>query len=229
MIVRLEVSAPSEWFNNQAPPDNLNPECVKAFIRQTHEKYKAAVGDEFGKTIPGIFTDEPSLNDAHAYFGEKKSWIPWTYGYGKYFEELIGYDFFDRLPEFYFNTDQSAKIRHDYWRSITVRFGQTYFKTIGEWCENNHLLFTGHFLWENRLGLCTRVNGAVMANYQYQDVPGIDMLCEQTDEYITVKQCSSVANQLGKRHVLSETYGCTGWNFTFEGQKWMGIGSMCWG
>ena len=58
LVIRLEVSAPSEWFNHQAPPDNLNPRCVKKFIELTHEKYKAAVGEEFGKTIPGIFTDE---------------------------------------------------------------------------------------------------------------------------------------------------------------------------
>ena len=72
------------------------------------------------------------------------------------------------------------------------------------------------------MGRAVRVNGAVMPNYQYQHVPGIDMLCEQTGEYLTVKQCTSAAAQLGKKQVLSETYGCTGWDFTFEGQKWMG-------
>ena len=67
-----------------------------------------------------------------------------------------------------------------------------------------------HFLQEDKIGLCARVNGAVMPDYQYQQVPGIDMLCEQTNEYMTVKQCTSVANQLDKKWVLSETYGCTG-------------------
>lgn len=222
LAVRLEVSAPSEWFNHEAPPDNLNPDCVRRFIAETHERYKQAVGDEFGKTVPGIFTDEPSLHDRHAYFGENRSWIPWTYGYGEYFKELAGYDFFDLLPEFYFHGECSAKVRHDYWHSIAKRYGESYFKVIGEWCEKNQLLFTGHFLQEDKLGLSTRVNGAIMPDYQYQHVPGIDMLCKQTGEYLTVKQCTSVASQLGKKQVISETYGCTGWEFTFEGQKWMG-------
>ena len=39
---------------------------------------------------------------------------------------------------------------------------------------------------------------------------------------ITVKQCTSVANQLGKPYVLTETYAGTGWDFTLEGQKWSG-------
>lgn len=222
LVVRLEVSAPSEWFNNEAPPDNLNPDCVRKFIQETHEKYKQAVGEEFGKTVPGFFTDEPSLNDRFSYFGEHKSWIPWTYGYAAYFAGLCGYDFFEVLPLFYFHGEGSAKIRHDYWRSITQRYGESYFKVLGQWCDENNLLFTGHFLQEDKLGLCTRVNGAVMPNYQYMHIPGIDMLCEQTDEFMTVKQCTSVAHQLGKKQVLSETYGCTGWEFTFEGQKWIG-------
>lgn len=222
LVVRLDVSAPSEWFNNEAPPDNLNPDCTRKFILETHEKYKEAVGEEFGKTIPGIFTDEPSLNDRNTYFGENRSWIPWTYGFGAYFREAVGYDFLEVLPLFYFHGENSRKVRHDYWRCVTQRYSESYFKVIGQWCEENNLLFTGHFLQEDKLGLCTRVNGAVMPHYQYQHVPGIDMLCEQTKEYITVKQCTSVARQLGKKQVLSETYGCTGWEFTFEGQKWMG-------
>ncbi|MDO5416827.1 MAG: glycosyl hydrolase [Lachnospiraceae bacterium] len=222
LAVRLEVSAPSAWFNHEAPPDNLNPDCVRLFIKETHERYKEAVGEEFGKTILGIFTDEPSLHDRHACFGERKGWIPWTFGYGAYFTELNGYDFLDVLPWMYFDGELSGETRHDYWHSIARRYGESYFKTIGDWCSENHLLFTGHFLQEDKLGLSVRVNGAVMSNYQYQHVPGIDMLCEQTDEYLTVKQCTSVAHQLGKKEVLTETYGCTGWEFTFEGQKWVG-------
>ena len=72
------------------------------------------------------------------------------------------------------------------------------------------------------MGLCTRVTGAVMPHYALQDIPGIDILTECTEEYMTVKQCTSVAHQFGKKRVLTETYGCTGWDFTFEGQKWVG-------
>lgn len=222
LVVRLEVSEPSEWFNNQTPPDNLNPDCVREFIEETHEKYKKVVGEEFGKTIPGIFTDEPSLADRHTAFPATHSWIPWTYGYGAYFQEKRGYDFLDRIPWFYFEGRESRRVRHDYWYVTALRYGESYFAVIGEWCQKHHLAFTGHFLQEDKLGLCVRVNGAVMPNYVYQQIPGIDMLCEKDDEYITVKQCTSVAHQFGKKNVLTETYGCTGWDFTFEGQKWMG-------
>lgn len=222
LIARLEVSGKSEWFNNSAPPDNLSFDTVSEFIKSTHKIYKKAVGSEFGKTIPGIFTDEPSLADRHASFSPNRSWIPWTEGFEEYFFENRGYNILDLIPYFYFNGKKSAKIRHDYWRTITQRFKEVFSVQIGNWCKENRLLYTGHFLQEDKLGLSCRVNGAVMPHYAAQDIQAIDMLTERTEEYITVKQCASVSNQLGEGLVLSEMYGCTGWDFSFEGQKWVG-------
>jgi hypothetical protein len=222
LIVRQEVSGKSDWFNGEAPPDNLNPESVRYFIEETHERYKAIAGDLFGTTIPGIFTDEPSLHDRHASFPRNRGWIPWTTGFGDYFLERRGYDPLELIPCIYFNGEQSSKIRHDYWRTIAEKYAESYSGEIGKWCHENGIAYTGHFLQEDKLGLASRVNGAIMPHYVYQDVPGIDILCEATDEYLTVKQCSSIAHQYGKPAVLSETYGCTGWAFNFEGQKWLG-------
>jgi hypothetical protein len=222
LAFRIEVSEPSEWFNDEAPPDNLNSKSVKGFIDSTYEAYKVAVGNEFGKTVKGIFTDEPSLADKNSKFNAKRGWIPWTYEFTKYFKEKRGYEILDFVPYIYFNGDKSSFIRHDYWRTVTELFCESYSKQIGEWCKKNNFNFTGHFLQEDKLGLSTRVSGAVMPHYVYQHVPGIDMLCEKTDEYLTVRQCTSVANQFGKKTVITETYGCTGWDFTFEGQKWIG-------
>jgi hypothetical protein len=54
-------------------------------------------------------------------------------------------------------------------------------------------------------------------------VPGMDHLCNQTwGTFLTAKQVASVANQLGKERVLSETYGATGHHPTFEDRKWIG-------
>ncbi|WP_239696498.1 glycosyl hydrolase [Paenibacillus oryzisoli] len=53
-------------------------------------------------------------------------------------------------------------------------------------------------------------------------MPGIDTLCEQTNESLSIKEVSSVAHQYGKKKVITETYGVTGWAFSFEGRKWIG-------
>lgn len=222
LVFRIEAAAGDEWFNGEAPPDNMNPDAVDAFIRMNYEPYRAAVGDHFGKTVPGIFTDEPSVHDRHSRYAQGRGWIPWTFGFAEFFAERRGYDPYDRIPLVFFEGKGQEAIRHDYWRTVAERFSETYSKRISEWCGRHGLAFTGHFLWENQLGVATRTGGAIMPHYRFQQVPGIDMLCEQIDETITVKQCTSVANQFGRPRVISETYGCTGWEFNFEGQKWLG-------
>lgn len=222
MVFRLETSGKADWFNGHAPPDTLSPMVLEYFIQHTHEQYRKVVGEDFGTTVKGVFTDEPSVNDRHASFGENKAWIPWTHGFREFFIERRGYDPFDTLPYLYFNTPESAAIRHDYWWTLTQRFTEVFSGALGAWCKEQGIAYTGHFLQEHQLGLATRVSGAIMPHYVYQDVPGVDLLQEQTDEYLTMKQCTSVAHQYRKPMVLSEAYGCTGWDFTFEGQKWMG-------
>ncbi|MEI7025589.1 glycosyl hydrolase [Paenibacillus sp. y28] len=222
LVFRVEVSVRSAWFNNEAPPDHLNPDTVSAFIDITYEAYKREVGDRFGTTIRGVFTDEPSIHDRHCKFTEGRGWLPWSTSFPDFFQSRRGYDLLDIVPYVFFNGEHSPQARHDYWWTVTERFSEAFSKQIGDWCEQNGIAFTGHYLWENNMGTATRVCGAVMPNYRFQQVPGIDLLNEQTNEYITVKQCSSVANQYGRKFVLSETYGCTGWGFTFEGQKWVG-------
>lgn len=222
LVFRVEVSAPSEWFNDQAPPDSMNPEAVRRFIDETYEVYKAKVGDRFGQTIKGVFTDEPSVNDRHCRFTEGRGWVPWTYSFPDYFKSRRGYDLLEEVPHLFFDSDRSSWARHDYWRTVSEKFTDAFSKQIYDWCDNNGLSFTGHYLQEDKLGLGTRVGGAIMPHYRYQHIPGIDMLTESTDEHMTVKQCTSVANQYGRKRVMTETYGCAGWEFTFEGQKWIG-------
>lgn len=220
LVFTREVAKPSEWFNDDAYSDNLNSDAVRAFINSTYEAYKEEVGDEFGKTIPGIFTDEPNFSSGT--FRQEIEWIPWTDGFAEYFEEMCGYNFLEVIPYFFFDAEKSKKVRHDYWLALTRRFQEAYSKQLGKWCEKNNLLFTGHYLSENDFPGQIKTVGAAMPHYVYQHVPGIDILTESIHETLTVKQCSSVANQFKRNIVLSETYGCSGWEFTFEGQKWVG-------
>lgn len=222
LLLRREVSGGSEWFNGEAPVDNLNPEAVRAFISVTHDPYWERFGGDFGSVIPGIFTDEPSIADFHCRYAADRPWLPWSDGFAERFREQRGYDLIERLPYLFFDGALSAKTRHDYWRTIAYLFENAYSRQLGEWCGQQGLSFTGHYLIEHNLGISVRVSGAVMPHYRHQQLPGIDILDEKTEEWLTVKQCTSVARQFGRKHVLSEMYGCCGWDFTFEGQKWLG-------
>lgn len=219
-VFRREVSGPSEWFNDDAYADNLNPDAVKAFIDITYEAYADEIGEYFGKAVPGIFTDEPNVYAPQVRSGRPS--LPWTDDFARFFEERRGYNPLGVVPWLFYEGERAAKARHDYWYTISELFTEAYSQQLGEWCEAHDLGFTGHYLCENEMGLAIIRGGAIMPHYRWQHVPGIDMLTEQAHEYLTIKQCSSVASQYGRKRVLSELYGCSGWEFTFEGQKWNG-------
>lgn len=222
LIFRREVAAANDWCHGDTYTDNLNPRSTELFIHTTYEAYKEAVGQEFGKTVPGIFTDEPSIRGFSERMHTDRAWTSWTDKFPAYFKAKNGYDIWKALPYLFFKGDGAEKARFDYWKTITELFCEAYTKPIGEWCRANDLQFTGHFHSEGSMLGSVQTTGAVMPHYRYLDIPGIDTLCEQTDESLTIKQVASVARQYGKKRVISETYGVTGWEFTFEGRRWLG-------
>lgn len=220
LYIDVQASGSSDWYSGSAPANNLDHRSVAAFLKMTHEKYKKKFSGKLSDYVDGFFTDEPNFADFFAVFAPGCPWLPWTEGFETIFEKKRGYSILPYLPYLFYQGEKAPKIRHDYWRTMTELFSQTYFKQIYDWCEANGVQNMGHLLFENSLCSQTRVCGAAMPHYQYLHIPGIDILGERTEEYLTVKQCTSVANQMGRR-AISETYGCSGWQMSFEGQKWL--------
>jgi len=208
----LEVikSPRSVWMNNAHDPDNLNPKVVKEFIKLTHEKYHDAIGENFGKTVPGTFTDEPGyLLMGH---GEKFKCIPWTGKMEEIFSKKRGYELKPHLAELFFDEGDFRRVRIDFYRTVTELFCTNFAKQIYDWSEKHGILSTGHMLMEDSLLSQVQAIGAAMPHYEYFHIPGIDHLGNaMPDAPLLQKQCSSVARQLGRRRVLSEIFGGTGW------------------
>ncbi len=198
----------------------MNEEAVQKFLEVTHDAYAREVGSEFSHTVPGIFSDEPN------YFHPAGSgkFLPWTGSIPARFRETYGYDLLDHLPELFFIVDDHkfARARRDYYNLLTTLFVGAFSKQIGEWCDRHNTMMTGHVLMEDTVVGQTQVVGTAMRFYEYMQAPGIDLLTEHWNIFDTAKQCTSVARQFGRRWRLSETYGCTGWDFPFFGHKALG-------
>ncbi len=222
LVFYVHVEDPTSWFNDQTYLDTMNPDAVKKFLEVTHEAYLKHNGKEFGKTIPGIFTDEP--NYLHGARAGGVHAVPWTAQLPKVFKKRFGYDLLDHLPElgYDFQGMEFSKARHDFYEAVTTLFVESFGKLIGDWCEKHQLKYTGHVLCEDDLWQQRWTVGAAMRFYEYQQQPGIDLLCEAWDPIDTAKQCSSVAHQLNKPTRLCECYGVTGWDFPFAGHKTLG-------
>ncbi|MFQ6132973.1 MAG: glycosyl hydrolase [Armatimonadota bacterium] len=191
--------------------DLMRADAMRRFLDLCYEAYLQEVGDEFGKAIPGIFTDEPNY-----------LYPPWTEALPERFLEDKGYDLVDRLPALFYEAGDFRKVRYDYYDTATNLFREAFSEQIYHWCEQHNLPLTGHYLLEDDLVAQTRVIGSAMEHYEYMQVPGIDHLTRRIRDPVLVKQCSSVCHQFGGRRMLTETYGCAGWNCSFEDQKWIG-------
>ncbi len=192
--------------------DLLEEETTGLFLRLIHETYRERFGEHFGKTIQGVFTDEPQLNT----FG-----LPWSFCLCEEFAGQNGYDLLSRLWLLAVDGEGYEALRHDFWNTVNDLFLHRYTEKIYRWCEKNGLKFTGHFACED--GLCNQVasNGGVMVNYAYMQIPGIDHLGLRITTPVLMRQVSSVARQLGRKQVLSESYGCAGWNISFAQMAWI--------
>ena len=209
------------WYQGFAYLDVLNRDAVKAFLESTHEVYAQAVGDEFGRAVPGIFTDEPQFR-----LPRGQLVIPWTTGFPAIFQARRGYDLLPQLPALFFDTGEFHAVRYDYWRTITRLFLESFSQQVFDWCEAHGLAYTGHYNAEDSLHSQTDNIGAAMVHYPYMHVPGIDKLGRLINTHwgtvLTVKQLDSVVCQTGKPRALCENYGCSGQDFAHTGRKWIG-------
>lgn len=214
---KAELSERSNWYNGESYADLLNPKATEEFLRVTIDEYAKRFKGEFGKRVPGIFTDEPNFCTR---WGSSEE-LPWTAEMAEYFMRLNGYDLVDKLPLLFFEGEGYNKVRYDFWKTITRRFIESWTIPYSRKCDEHGLKMTGHYLCEDNLVIQTRYAGAIMPHYEYMHVPGIDHLGRNVNDALTLKQCSSVAHQFGRNSVLCEIFGCSGHSMTFEDQKWI--------
>ena len=224
----LKISTPSSWYNGQTYVDTLNKEAIEQFVHVTHERFKEAVGDEFGKTVPAIFTDEPQFTSKTTLknsITNEKEWVrlPWTDKVPELYRNTYGEDILATLPELIWELpDGKISVpRYRFHDFITELFAASFADTIGSWCSQNGIALTGHMMEEPSLRSQTAIIGEAMRSYRSFGSPGIDMLCNY-HEFTTAKQAQSAAHQFGKPGVLSELYGVTSWDADFRLYKHQG-------
>ena len=222
----IELAKESPWCNNQTYVDTMKKEAIESFIQHTHERYAEVLQQDFGKSIPAIFTDEPHINGLKLpgkAEGQEEIRLPYTEILPDEYGTVEGKDFFEALPYIIWNCEgqEVCLLRYHYHRTLSRLFTDAYCKQIGDWCEEHHLLSTGHLFGEDSMRGQASTVGEAMRCYREFQLPGIDNLCDDRD-FLAAKQVASIAHQYRKEGVLSELYGVTQWDFNFEGYKLAG-------
>ena len=201
--------------------DYLNPDATRAFLKTTHEAYKQAIGEEFGKTVLGFFGDEPDYT----------AFMPWT-------PKLLG-----RVPPakglrppaipaapFRSEDDRrkpgaSRRTTYDVWSAM---FRENFFGVQADWCARNNVEYLVHLNHEEqglRLELpedLTRNEGDFFRAMRHVQIPGIDNLTQLIPRLVHTpdgtwnvnnnfpKLASSAAHLFGRPRVWTEGAGGLG-------------------
>jgi hypothetical protein len=211
--------------------DLLDPMVVKDFIAECHESYYKQFQQHFGQTLMGIFSDEFKFHS-----------IPWSNHLPEAYTSLYGEDLLSLLPLLLLKAadlpseavrENALLTRYRFWKLVSQLFVDSA-KTVGDWCKKHNWQFTGHIMGEDTLASQMKYTAGVMPFYEYMDIPGIDLLGRNLTTVMLPKQVSSVAKQLGKKYVISETFGCCGWDLPFttmkqiaEWQFMLGVNKLC--
>ena len=226
-IVNLDYNGKNIHFYYEVNPfyvDTLDGEVISEFIRATHNAYKEKLGDEFSD-MTGFFTDEPQIS---------RNGYPWSFMMEKEYQKAYGEQLAPKLLDLFFDTENSAETKYKFFKLITNLFSENFMNNIYKWCCDNNSALTGHLVLEEGLWSQILANGACMPHYEYMTIPGMDNLGRVLNRIECEMQLSSVANQLGKKQILSETFAACGWNVSFEELRWIyehqmvhGINYLC--
>ena len=219
---------PNSNYNGTTYIDTMSRKATDRFMELTHEEYARRCGDRLGRSIKGIFTDEPHRGHCFDNRRERDGVISCATAYTddifEEFEKRYGFACRPILPELFYrkNGELVAPVKLHYIDLADNLFLERFAKPINDWCEAHGIVFTGHVLHEDSLMNQTVPNGSLMRFYEHMGYPGVDVLTEHNRCYWIVKQLASAARQLGKKWLLSELYGCTGWHFDFKAHKAVG-------
>ncbi len=201
--------------------DVLDKKVIAKFLEEIYQPYY----ERYGQRVEGFFTDEPEISRVA---------ISWSFVYEEEYARRYGENILDCLEQLFLPVGDYKKTRVKFWKMVTELFDEAYMKQIYDWCDERGLKFTGHLIMENNLESQLLSNGACMPHYEYFHIPGIDWLGRNINSYIVPIQVASVAEQLGKEAVLTESYAMCGHNVSFaelkglyEWQMVHGVNLLC--
>lgn len=203
--------------------DTLDPEAVDEFIRSTHEKYKAEIGEDFGNVVKGVFCDEVITYFDFRESGEEDAkTLPWSRRFAERFAKRCGYDIIPRLSDLMKGEDKKLLI--DYWESVADFMMEGFAGRTYDWCNKNGLIATGHIDAEESILSQVYRSGDNYEFYKRFGMPGIDSILTyfRLNDHsfaIAPKIASSAAHFLHKERILCETFTISGWEIGLSDMK----------
>jgi hypothetical protein len=204
----------------QLSVDGASRDCTDWFIKTVYQPHYDHFKEDFGKTIPGFFYDEP---ETRGDWGTElnavlKEWgVDWKKAYVAYKFNLAG--------------DDHIAARYQYMEALAEAWGRVMYGGMSKWCHEHNVVSIGHFMEHKYLYLRPEFcAGDMMRLQKYSDMGGIDLVVRQMypgqrphSIYQTPKLCSSISHVYGKKDDLAmcEIFGGYNQELTYPQMKWL--------
>ncbi len=168
--------------------DKLNPEATKAYINEVHQKHYDNLGEYFGNTFMGFFSDESffgnnSKNQGYVLSTAKEfMYYPWHESVREHFREVYGKEGFRNILSLWFDFEGLPYMDHrvEYMNFITDEYEKNYSGLIADWCHRHGVKYIGHIVEDNNLAYDTVMGaGHYFKALRPQDMAGVDVVLNQ--------------------------------------------------
>lgn len=229
----------------------VDRESVQVLIEANYEPHYERYKDEFGKTIAGFFSDEPSFTNTFGFamdekLGKRMMPLPWSSELRSDLENRLGSRFKkDLFRLWYGGTDENrnAEVRYIYMDIASQLYRKNFSEQLGEWCRERNVVYIGHVIEDNNehshLGDGA---GHYFRAMSGQDWAGVDDIGGQVVPGNPVSTrhgfgkndgefCHHTLTTLGASSALFDTkkagrlmceaFGAYGWSFGVRDMKWV--------
>jgi hypothetical protein len=204
------------WSLRRSYLDLLDDEAVDRMMDAVPGEYYRRFKWAFGTVIKGFWDDEPMIASAAAYAGFHQ--LPWSRSLPAELSRL-GTTPGRALASAFDDLGRQGRIdRGRYWRAVSNRFADAYYKRQAAWMADHGVQLISNPLWDE-YGPAEQVatTGDALKDSQWAQVPGADVIFDQYREgghTLIPRWAASAAHQNGQDRVLLEAFGGMGWGVT---------------
>ena len=230
--------------------DMLREDSVAVLIEAVYEPHYRELGEYFGNTFRGFFSDEPFImRQASLPIGDgshTEGVFPWNDNVKRELEARLGEDWLTKLPALWFPSLKAAETRIAYMDTVTLLYRKCFSYQLGDWCRAHGVEYIGHIVEDDNQHSALRNSaGHYFRSLDGQDMAGVDVvLCQVVPGMMNntnVCPCSyDIADheffhfglaKLGSSHAhiqpekkgraMCEIYGAYGWAEGLPMMKWL--------
>ncbi len=164
--------------------DFTNPESVRLMFDEIYEPHYRELGEYFGNTFVGFFSDEPFIMDRVSLPVRGASNSKGRYPWNSYIKDQLKSRYGDawkvHLPALWFTMNGvSPAYRVAYMDGVSTLYKEHFCDAVGNWCRAHNVEYIGHVVEDHNMHTSMNSGAHFFRALDGQDMAGCDVVLHQ--------------------------------------------------